>query len=135
MGRGDDIERELIRHLWDIGIPAVRIPGSGGGVLRDLPDAIGKYQPKDLVMELKYTSGDYAYFEKEEVQALKRFAEEWDGEALLTARFSNDTNFYFIHVESKQTEEEMTSSGNISMKRKNREKYHTIEEMIDDETL
>lgn len=130
MSRGSDIERELVRFCWDNNCPAVRIPGSGGGNLRDLPDVIAKNDPKDFVMELKYTSSDYAYFESDEIRALNKFAEAWNGVPLLVVRFSHDVDFYCISTNSKQAKEESTDSGNISLKRKNKERYNSLKSIL-----
>lgn len=94
MGRGSDVERELAKALDDAGYHVIRSPSSGGGTARDQPDLAYANGAKKVVLELKYTGGDTAYYAAEEVKALTRFGTAFGAEALLCARFKQDTSFY-----------------------------------------
>lgn len=125
---GADKEREHINNLDDLGIPAIRSPGSGSATTRALPDILFKFGGDLYAVEQKYTSGDYVYFDAIEVKKLCEFAFAWTAEPLLCARFSHDTDFYFKRIQVENLEDPNHVWG---MKRKSCDDYFTIHDLMD----
>lgn len=97
---GSAKERELVRELYaSDGWVAMRAPSSGSATPHDLPDLLAGDGHRMLVVELKTSSGDPIYIEQEEIEALERFADALQGEALVACRWSSrslqDGTFYF----------------------------------------
>lgn len=92
---GDRYERQLVNMLYDEGFGSLRIPSSGAATAHELPDVFAHINGTNFAMEVKYTSGDYASFDGEEVRELITFADRWNAEPMLVARFSQDTVFYW----------------------------------------
>lgn len=128
MGMGADMEREHINQLDDLGIPAIRAPGSGSATTRSLPDILFKFGGQLYATEQKYTSSDYVYFDTIEVKKLCEFAFSWSAKPLLCARFSYDTDFYFKEIEVKHLLDPEYVWG---MKRNDRDEYFTIHDLMD----
>lgn len=97
---GDAKERELVREVYGTnGWVAMRAPSSGSATPHDLPDVLAGCRGRFLVIELKSSGGDPVYIDQEEIEALKRFAHAFGGEALVACRWSSrslqDSTFYF----------------------------------------
>lgn len=127
MGKGVRKEREHVRELFDLGVPALRTPASGGATDRPLPDLFFRANGENYAIEQKYSSGDYIYFGDEEVEALCEFAEMWDSIPLFCARFKGDTTFYFKEIDQSKFDDEDRTWG---MKRGSRDEYFTIFDLI-----
>ena len=93
---GSKYEREFARLLDDRDYAVMRSPASGSATERDQPDLFFGRDGKRYAVELKTTDKDQAYFEAEEVSALRRFATRMDSFYLLGARFKGDTTFYLF---------------------------------------
>lgn len=92
---GSDYERKLARKLDEQGYHVIRAPSSGSATKRDLPDvAFGKAGDIPVMLELKTTSQNVAYFDNAEVKALARFAAAFSGVKRLCARYKQDTCYY-----------------------------------------
>lgn len=129
-------EREFIKEMADEGVPIVKMPSSGSGTSRELPDFMMRLNGKLMAGEHKYSnSSDYLYMQSEKIEDLEKFCDDWKAEPVVVGRWANDTNHYLMSLKGTQVEEEKTPSGNVSMKKSNRGKYHVVEEMIDDEIL
>lgn len=123
--KGDRNERNLVDGLLDYDIGAIRIPASGGGTDRDLPDVLAgraaqlsatveipTATSKVWAFEAKSSSGDPIYVDGSEVEDLYRFAALWNAEPRLAVRFDlkpgdpmhgADTDvepFYFVDPEN-----------------------------------
>lgn len=129
--KGDGYERKLVNRLEEDGYPAIRMPGSGAGSDKDLPDVLIKSGDTYIAGEAKFTSQDHTYVENYELAALIRFAEKWDQQAALLARFSYDTNWYVILAESDMYKESLTKSGNLSIRRNMRDEYRKLSEYLE----
>jgi Holliday junction resolvase len=105
---GSHYERELAKHLDSEGYKVVRSPASGSATKRDLPDLFwSKPTETAIAVELKATSQNVAYYEKEEVSALMEFAMAFNAIPLLGARFKQDTSYYLWHpTDVRRTESE-----------------------------
>lgn len=83
----------------------------------------------NIAIELKFVSSDWAYITEDELKALQEFSEGWDATGLAVARFSGDTDHYCIDINGDM-EEYLTSSGNLSIKRKNRDEYDKLSDYV-----
>lgn len=111
MGRGSDVERELARKLDKANYHVIRSPSSGGGTARDQPDLAFAHKRQKVVLELKYTGDNTAYFTEEEVNALRRFGAAFDANVALCVRWKGDTDFYVCDPE----EARRTPEGNYAI--------------------
>lgn len=91
---GSKYERQLRKWFFDNDGAAIRIPASGARTPNELPDIFGIMNDELWACELKYTSGDYARYTKEEINELKFFANLWNATPVLVARYSYDKTFY-----------------------------------------
>jgi len=103
---GSQYERKLARYLDDNGYYIMRAPSSGAATKRELPDLLwSKRGVPTIAGELKATSQNVAYYDKEEVEALTRFANAFGAEARLIARFKGDTSYYmFWPADARETD-------------------------------
>jgi len=92
--KGTNAERELIHAFWEKGYAAMRSAGSGS-MRHPSPDIIAAKNGKILVIECKITKDHYKYFEKQEIEELKRFAEFFEAEAYVAVKFKGN-NWYFL---------------------------------------
>ena len=86
--KGDAAERELLNGLADCGWTAMRAPASGSATDRDLPDVLAGRDGRFLAIEVKASSSDTVYVDEAEVEALRRFAEDFGADARLAFRFN-----------------------------------------------
>ena len=112
--KGSRYERELVNRFESCGWGALRCPASGGATDRELPDVIvGKNAERvktlhalslstPLAIELKSGKSTTLYVDKEEVYALRSFAESFGATPLLGARFTtqaSSTDIYLVKPE------------------------------------
>ena len=110
--KGSRYERELVNRFESCGWGALRCPSSGGATDRELPDILAglaldgpsKDYPisRALAIELKSGKSTTLYVDKEEVKALKSFAESFGATPLLGARFTtqaSSTDIYLVSPE------------------------------------
>ena len=112
MSKGSKRERELARKLDKANYHVIRSPASGS-VDRDQPDLAFAHKSQKVVLEMKYTGKDTAYFGEEEVAALRRFGAAFDANAALCVRWKGDTEFYVCAPE----EARRTPEGNYAIDR------------------
>lgn len=93
---GQDRERELAKALDEAGYSVMRSPASGS-VDRDQPDLLYARGGDVIALEMKYTGSNTAYFDADEVDALRRFASDFDAGVRLCVRWKQDTNFYLAN--------------------------------------
>jgi len=91
---GSNRERELARILDAKGYQIMRAPSSGAATKRSLPDLLYAKDGIITAAEMKYTGENRAYYSKEEVEALREFADAFEARVRLIARFKQDTNYY-----------------------------------------
>ena len=107
--KGSRYERELVNRFESLGWGALRCPASGGATDRELPDILAGLAldgpSKDfpisraLAIELKSGKSTTLYVDKEEVYALRSFAESFGATPLLCARFTtqaSSTDVYLV---------------------------------------
>ena len=110
--KGSRYERELVNRFESCGWGALRCPASGGATDRELPDILAglaldgpsKDYPisRALAIELKSGKSTTLYVDKEEVYALRSFAESFGATPLLGARFTtqaSSTDIYLVSPE------------------------------------
>lgn len=102
---GDAKEREAVNVIDAAeGWAVMRAPASGGGTDRDLPDILAGNGRTFLIIELKSSGGDPIYIDQEEVEALRRFAQNFGGVAMIACRWSSrslrDDSFYLQRPEN-----------------------------------
>ena len=110
--KGSRYERELVNRFESCGWGALRCPASGGATDRELPDILAGLAldgpSKDfpisqaLAIELKSGKSTTLYVDKEEVYALRSFAQSFGATPLLGARFTtqaSSTDIYLVKPE------------------------------------
>jgi Holliday junction resolvase len=85
--KGDRRERELVGELDQRGFAVIRVPASGSGTERELPDLLAGDGGRFYAIEAKASGDDYIYLDREEVAALRHFASKFGAEAIIAARF------------------------------------------------
>jgi len=117
---GARYERELVKLLYSKGYGTIRLPSSGAGTDRPLPDVmIGNSDLKDprsdlMACELKSGRDTTLYVKRDEVKQLNKFCERCDARPYLVARFStkgSSTDYYFVHPRDART----TKTGNYGL--------------------
>lgn len=91
--KGDRREREFVNRVADADEAVMRAPASGSATERDLPDVFfsaGVF----YAGELKTSAGDPIYIDKEEVRALRWFADKFGAKAVIGVRWDGDTTWY-----------------------------------------
>lgn len=94
--KGSEAERELMKLLWEHGIGAIRVAGSGKAKTPTCDLVIGKLG-KFLVVECKSTKKDTIYLEDEEIEKIRKLAEVWRCEAVIACRFAR-SDWFFIKL-------------------------------------
>jgi len=107
--KGIRAERELLDKLWNYGIGAIRVAGSGS-TGHPSADIIAGYRGKLAVIEVKTTSKESIYVGSDEVQSMRSLAEVLGAECWLAVKFSADRGkFYMVRIPDARE----TSSGSV----------------------
>jgi len=97
-GKGINAERDLIHRFWKTGSwVAARIAGSGS-MKYPSADILASNKLRILAIECKVTKDKKKYFEKKEIEALKKFADVFGAEAWIAVKFKGH-NWYFISLD------------------------------------
>ena len=107
-------ERELVNQFDDAGFAATRVPNSGGGTKRDLPDILAGNQGDIYAIEAKARSNGHVYLEGEEVESLLFFARGFGARPRVAVRFDYE-DWYFFHP--GDTSVHVTDGGNYRIKK------------------
>jgi Holliday junction resolvase len=117
MGKGARAERDLLNHLDELGYTALRIPASGSGTTRALPDLlvgraleVGGFgtTAECVALEVKYRAKESQlrfYLKAQEGEGLREFAEGFGATPLLAVRWSTripavtDPTWYYVRLE------------------------------------
>ena len=116
--KGSRYERELVNRFESVGWGALRCPSSGGGTDRELPDILAGLAldgpaynfplSRALAIELKSGDSTTLYVDRDEVKALKSFAQSFGATPLLGARFTtqaSSTDIYLVKPEDARMTE------------------------------
>ena len=127
MGKGSGWERDLVDGLQDCGYEALRAPASGSATSDDKPDLLAgsRDEGRYIGLELKYSSSDATYVDKEEVVALENFCWTFGATPLLGFRWDGrtfDTNWYLIRPKDTH----VTDSGSHRLKHSSVDDRNTI---------
>jgi Holliday junction resolvase len=121
---GSGKERPLVNAFREAGYAVQRAPSSGSATDADLPDVTimkrdepcGYVRTQTWVVEHKATSSTTAYYDAEEVEALKRYARKAGATAYLGAYFKTGQRspHYLVPVEASRR----TDGGNYGVPKK-----------------
>jgi len=101
--KGINAERDLIHKFWSENIPAVRIAGSGSSKYPS-PDILAGTRERKFAIEAKITKEGKKYLTKDEVKALKKFADLFGAEPWIAVKFKG-TEWLFLPIgEIEETE-------------------------------
>lgn len=107
--KGINAERELVHMFWGKGWACLRIAGSGSNRYPS-PDVLVGNKLRRLAIECKTTKDQKKYFEKKEIEALKKFAGVFGAEPWIAVKFKSH-EWYFITTEDlKETEKGFMAS-------------------------
>jgi holliday junction resolvase Hjr len=101
--KGISAERDLVHKFWEKGWPCIRVAGSGSGSYPS-PDLLAGNILRKLAIECKSCSGDAVYIRKEDIEALKSFAELFGAEAWVAAKFKGQKWFFMNLEDLKETD-------------------------------
>jgi len=101
--KGINAERDLIHKFWSENIPAVRIAGSGSSKYPS-PDILVGTRKRKFAIEVKITKEDKKYLTKEEVKALKKFADLFGAEPWIAIKFKCAEWIFLPISEVEETE-------------------------------
>src|SRR3989344_31322 len=93
--KGSAAERELVSMLWGSKFAAIRAAGSGAQKFYS-PDVLASNGSKVLAIECKSTKHTNQYFEPQQVDELKKFADIFKAEPWLAVKFSTEWKFFKI---------------------------------------
>lgn len=110
--KGFERERELVNLLYDAGWAATRVPNSGGGTQRELPDVLAGNRQTIYAIEAKARREDYIYVEGQEAEALVYFALNFGAKPRIGVRFDRE-DWYFFHPGDLH----VTDGGNYRIKK------------------
>jgi Holliday junction resolvase len=110
--KGFQRERELVNRLYEAGFAVTRVPKSGGGTKRELPDIIAGNGEVIYAIEAKARKEDPIYLSEEEVVALIYFSQNFGAKARIGVRFDHE-DWYFFHPGDLYT----TNGGSFRIKR------------------
>ena len=98
-GKGINAERNLIHRFWNAeSWAAARIAGSGS-MKYPSADILASNKLRRLAIECKVTKDKKKYFEKTEINALKKFAGIFGAEPWIAIKFKG-YNWYFVSIEN-----------------------------------
>ncbi|MCD6348829.1 MAG: Holliday junction resolvase [Candidatus Korarchaeota archaeon] len=93
--KGTRAERALLDKLWQYGVAAVRVAGSGS-TSHPSSDIIAGYRGRIAVIEVKTSSKETIYIPPEEVNSMRRLADRLGGECWFAAKFSSDRGKFYL---------------------------------------
>ena len=114
--KGINAERDLIHKFWSENIPAVRIAGSGSSKYPS-PDILAGTRKRKFAIEAKITKEDKKYLTKEEVNALKKFADMFGAEPWIAIKFKGAEWIFLPISEIGETEKCFLIEKEISEKK------------------
>ena len=100
--KGSDAERDLIHMFWKEGWAAARVAGSGS-MKYPSPDIIAGKNGFLYVIECKITSSERQYFDKKEIESLKKFAKITAALAYVAVKFKGITWKFYPLTSIKET--------------------------------
>ena len=95
--KGINAERELVHMFWSKNWACLRIAGSGSSRYPS-PDILVGNKLRRLAIECKITKDHKKYFEKREIEDLKKFAVIFGAEPWVAVKFK-DHEWYFVVVD------------------------------------
>ncbi|MCH8004165.1 MAG: Holliday junction resolvase [Nanoarchaeota archaeon] len=98
--KGINAERELVHMFWSKGFACIRIAGSGSNKYPS-PDLLVGNKLRRLAIECKVTKDDKKYFEKKNIDALKKFSDIFGAEPWIAIKFK-DHDWYFVSLEDME---------------------------------
>lgn len=96
--KGMQQERNLVKFLNNKGYVSFRVPGSGGGTNRPLPDVMAGNGKNHYAIEFKSSNGDYIHIPSKKIYNLRVFCEGFGAIPIVCAKFSY-LNYFFIHID------------------------------------
>jgi len=93
--KGAQAERTLLKKLVEQGYACIRVAGSGRARMEQ-PDVVAGNKERVIAFECKRTSKRSVYIPKEEVDALKKFANAFGCEAFIAASIGRKWYFWDI---------------------------------------
>lgn len=115
--KGINAERELIHQLWGIGIPAVRVAGSGS-MKYPSPDIIAFSNNQTLIFECKASIENKKYISNADVNQLIEFANKTNSKAYIAVKFTNKGWFFVETNDLIKTKENYVISLDIVKEKK-----------------
>jgi len=99
--KGINAERDLIHKFWNTkSWVAARIAGSGS-MKYPSPDILASNKLRRLAIECKVTKEDKKYFEKKDINALKKFSDIFGAEPWIAIKFKN-YDWFFVSLEDME---------------------------------
>lgn len=127
--KGYSRERELVNKLVDVGFAATRVPGSGGGTKRPLPDIVAGDGHDIYAIEAKARAGDSTYLDEREVYDLVYFSRNFGAQPRIGVRFDHEDWYFF---DPRGNEVHITGGGNYRVTKDIARSYgHPIEELAE----
>jgi len=105
--KGFQRERELVNLFYENEFAATRIPKSGGGTKRELPDVIVGNGEFIFAIEAKAKKDGYIYLSNQETYNLVKFSNRFGALPRIGVRFDYE-DWYFLHPDDLY----QTDSGN-----------------------
>ena len=95
--KGSNAERELLHMFWAKDWACLRIAGSGS-MRYPSPDLLVSNKLRRFAIECKVTKDTKKYFERVEIEALKKFADMFGAEPWLAIKFKTE-RWVFVSLE------------------------------------
>jgi len=94
--KGSRAERELFHFLWDKGWAVLRVAGSGSTSM-PAPDLLAGNKNRFLAIECKSLKKKTQYLERQQMDELRQFSENFGAEPWVAVRF-NKLGWFFFHL-------------------------------------
>lgn len=105
-------ERELVNLLYEAGWGATRVPNSGGGTKRELPDVLAGNGQDSYAIEVKARKDGHIYIDGQEIVSLAHFARSFGAKPRIGVRFDRE-DWVFFHPADLH----VTNGGNYRVKK------------------
>ncbi len=84
--KGSNVEREILRKIWEFGFVALRVAGSGSSSFPAC-DLIAKIGKELFVIEVKYSSSEVVRIREEQLEELQELGKRFNAIPLIVVKF------------------------------------------------
>jgi Holliday junction resolvase len=114
--RGTNAERDLVHKFWSVKWACFRAAGSGSNQY-PTPDLITGNNLRKLAIEVKLTTADRQYFDKQQIEDLKLFGSMFGAEPWTAIKFSKQEWLFLMLEDLEETPKSFVASKEVALRR------------------